>query len=116
MPTLFKVKDPDGVDVTCNKKTWDDHIETRHPELEGHDSDVATAVERPLGVYQSSTHVARRVFYAPSSALSSPMNRGLIRVVVEYGHDIFGRDRGHVITAMHVLRPKQGERIVWPRD
>lgn len=116
MPNLFSVDDPNGVPVHCDKKWWAEHIEGRHPELSGHHEDVARAIAKPLGVYRSKTHASRRIFYAPSTALPPPFDRGLIRVVVEFRRRALRGDRGQVITAMHTLRPAEGEILVWPRD
>lgn len=90
-------------------------MEARHREMLGAQASVKEAIESPLAIYQSASHVNRQVYYRPSS-LTPPLNRGYIRVVVDYKKKrIVGNIQGLVVSAhLSSSGPRTGEVLIWP--
>jgi hypothetical protein len=113
MADIFKAVSPhNGVLVTCSRRQWEQHIVTRHLEMDGGEAIVERVINEPLAIYQSDTHPRRHVFYRPSE-FPPPYDRGFVRVIVEYKTRRWGGLRGHVITAVLVAGPKKGEIPIW---
>ena len=116
LATLFSVGDPRGLRVICTDERFFNHIlgESDHSELRGREDLLRSAIEEPFSIYRDADDASREIYYRPSE-LPAPLNRGYLRVVVEFR----GRRRaariGYVITAYHSSSgPKKGEVILWP--
>ncbi len=103
MANVFEATDPRGRRVTCTDETWDNHILTGHPIMEGQEGDVQAAIQKPtIGIFRDAHFEDREVYYLLK-------RRTYVKVVVRFDGDV-----GTVITAFETDSPKRGERMIWP--
>ena len=98
---VFDVEDPLGRRVVMDASTMAGHIVPRHPEMIGHEQDIADAIVSPSAIY--ATRGGRNVYLG--------CNRWLVEVIVEHRLAVYGV----VVTAWHPRRrlAVRGERL-WP--
>ena len=110
---IFRCTDKDGLTVICTKDTWEHHIVSGHPEMEGQEAIVKTAIENPYQVYQDGKHANRRNIYRPF-VLPKPFNTEYLRIGIEYrGRKLTGKVQGYVCTAFACRTKKKGEILIW---
>lgn len=97
----FDVEDPLGRRVVMDISTMAGHIAPGHPEMIGHEQDIADAVVSPAAIYV--TRWPRNAYIG--------CNRWLVEVIVEHRLPVYGV----VVTAWH---PRQGAIVrgvrLWP--
>ena len=103
----IKAIDPRGFQIECDKKQWENHILTRHPELNGLENDIIKAIEEPTHgiIYESHLSKSRQVYYG-----KSPYHRAEMMVIVEIKESGYGK----VISARLNSNRPSGEKIIWP--
>ena len=109
---VLECKDKDGIDVVCSQETWLIHILDEHPEMNGYEAYVKTAIGDPYQIYQDSSNLNKRIIYKPF-ILPKPYNLQYLRVVIEYPRRKFGKARGFVHTAFPCLNIKKGDILLW---
>ena len=98
---VVDVQDPLGRRVVMDASTMTGHIIPRHPEMIGHEGDIADAVAAPVAIY--ATSATRNAYLG--------CNRWMVEVIVEHRLAIYGV----VVTAWRLRRlpAVRGERL-WP--
>ncbi|MBI2760019.1 MAG: hypothetical protein HYX51_01170 [Chloroflexi bacterium] len=115
MAVRFRATDPSGVDIECAEQNWLDHVE-RHPEIVGRESWVQETIQQPMGIYQSTSHADRQVYYRQYD-FGRPLGRAYLRVIVAYNEvGPAGRTTGFVVSAHAAIGPRKGEVMIWPVD
>jgi len=103
---IFTTTDPLGSSITLNKPTWDKHIVSGHPEMQGNEKAVQKVIEEPEAIYRSTKSPDADVFYAKSHESTFPSL--FTRVIVGY----VGENKGVVKTAFFTKKiddVKKGE-------
>jgi hypothetical protein len=97
-PLIFTTSDIKGNVVICATSTWNSHIERRHPEMRGRESDVQDAVSAPDAVFKSSV--------SPTALIHEKVTTDFvqIRVVTTYDH-IAGFENGTTIAKVNTAYP-----------
>ena len=113
MASHFTCADRDGALVSCDEKTWYDHIVDEHPEMANCEEEVQRAVSTPFAVHQDANHSDRKLYYALTNRMPTPLSLGYVRVVVRYGGQGEGV-WGQVITAFLCLVIREGDALLWP--
>ena len=109
---IFKCTDKDGTTVICTQDTWENHIVSEHPEMDGCETIVKRAIEKPYQIYQDGRHTARRNIYKPF-VLPKPYNTQYLRIVIEYKKKRLTKKlQGYVLTAFPSTKRK-GDILIW---
>ena len=108
----FRCTDRDGITIICTKDTWENHIVSEHPEMEGCEVIVKTAIEKPYQIYQDGRHADRRIIYKPF-VLPKPFRTQYLRVAIRYRKTKLTRKlQGYVLTAFPATKRK-GDILIW---
>lgn len=113
MAIRFSATDPQGNTVECLDRTWVGHIVDGHPEMSAREAWVQETIARPLGIYQTTQHPARRAFHRPYN-FGGQLGSQQLRVIVEYTRHGGRGVVGAVVTAFATTGPKRGEILLWP--
>jgi hypothetical protein len=98
---VVDVRDPLGRRVVMDDATMHGHIGRRHPEMVGHEADIATAVACPVAIYE--TGATRNAYVG--------CNGWWVEVIVEHRLAVYGV----VVTAWRARnRPVVRGRLIWP--
>jgi hypothetical protein len=104
--------DYEGRRVTLSEKTWEDHLQARHPEMRGQDRAIETTIVRPDQANHAPGFADREVLYR-KGVLPPPDKNDYVKVIVQY-HDYGGGQMvGFVVTAFAVEEISSGEHIKW---
>lgn len=104
----LNVFDFEGIPVGCTAERWDEKVTRNHPELIGHENEVAMAIRDPALVFQDRDYAVRRHFirgFGESLFLD---------VVVEYQRLPDGL-RGRLVTAFLRTRLRLGDPLIYIR-
>jgi hypothetical protein len=110
---ILRCTDRWGREVTLTEALWSNKILPKHPEMIGHDADVAAAITDPMFVMHDASHADRENFYR---VCTFPPKHVLayVKVVVGFQRRATGPVEGIVISAFAVGNPKPGEQQKWP--
>lgn len=108
----FRCLDKDGVEVSCSRDCWENHIVAEHPEMRGCEVHVKTAIEKPYQIYQDPRHPNTRIIYKPF-ILPEPFHTQYLRVAVKYRQRLFRGLRGYVLTAFPCAGKRKGDIFIW---
>jgi len=112
---VLQCYDKDGVEIVCTEDNWGNHIVSEHPEMEGCEVHVKTAIEKPYRVYQDPRHPNRKILYKPF-ILPKPFNTQYLRVAIEYRKSRFRDLRGYIITAFASPGIRKGDILIWEQQ
>ena len=86
---------------------------SEHPEMEGCEMIVKTAIEKPYQIYQDGRHANRRNIYKPF-VLPKPFHTQFLRVAIEYRkRKITRKLQGYVLTAFPSPTKRKGDILIW---
>lgn len=102
--TLFRVLDPQGIEVYCEVGQWNEHVLRNRPFMAGWENEVENVIQRPNAIFQDATFSNRRCYYRLRRN-----GRSYLKVVTEE----VGGGRHQLITAFPADGPKQGESLLW---
>lgn len=108
----FRCWDKDGVEVVCNRDTWENHVIAEHPEMKECEAHVKASIEKPYQVYQDGRHPDTKIIYKPF-ILPKPFHTQYLRVAIKYRQRLFGRLRGYVSTAFPCSGKRKGDILIW---
>jgi hypothetical protein len=100
---LFEAETPLGFRVRVGRSQWELIVTTKHPVMEGHESDVKETLERPAEVRLSRSDSAVYLFYSLQHK-----ERWVCAVAKRSGGE------GFLITAYPTDAIKEGVRV-WPK-
>ena len=100
-----------GVPLVCSHERWEEHILDGHPEMEGQQAAVITALRDPYFVYlPAGSWVNCRVYYRPL-VLRPPYTNHHLLVVADYPSR--WRRFGRVVTAYPKDTFGKGDTLLW---
>jgi hypothetical protein len=105
--TIFEVVDPQHNVVTLSQATYDDHIVTRHPEMEDQEIQIQKCVENPDKITKDPDYNTRG--YYRDHGDSTLRNFGLYTKVA------VNIDSGTIRTAYFTDNMKSGDKILWKK-
>ena len=93
MENLFRITDPRGIEITCNKLRWENHVISNKPIMKENVDAVKNTVETPDVIYGSEGHLSRDVYFKKDSGATFS-DMFFTKVIVEVGEK-----KGEVVTA-----------------
>jgi hypothetical protein len=109
---ILECKDVNGITVVCSKDTWDKHILPKHPELEGCEAHVKTAIQHPRQIFQDNTNLNKVIIYNPTVLPNTSYTRYL-RVAINYKTHKWWGKRGYVESAFGCWNIRKGDILIW---
>jgi len=108
--SLFKVKDPEGYEISLDIDTWELHIIVRHPEMKNCLDLVKRTVESPEVVQQSPDARETCFYYRLSGKRLLRRTDLYVSVVVNRNNE---EKTGLVRTAHLTRKIRQGGKTLW---
>ena len=105
--------DPQGREIVDQLGRWENHIETRHPDVDEHFESVQAALERPEIIMIDAVHAERRNYYR-RGALPPPYHPFYLKVCVGFYPSGLPGILAEVITAHQATNIGSGETQEWP--
>jgi hypothetical protein len=112
---ILECKDKDGITIICTEDTWVNHVIFEHPEMQGCETHVKTAIQNPFQIYQDSSDLKKKVIYNPF-ILPKPFHTQYLRIVIEYRYSNIRGQRGYICTAFACKNKKKGDILIWERQ